>query len=151
VPEIFLVAMTRAHLAQAAILAGQLGYPSSPEEVKARFDRIDASRDDYLCVAATTTLAVAGWIHLHAGCTLESDPDVEVLGLVVDERGRGRGVGRALMVEAERWARERGAAAIRLRSNVVREGAHAFYERLGFRIVKTQYAFEKRLSVQSPL
>ena len=33
---------------------------------------------------------------------------------------------------------------VRLRSNVVREAAHAFYEHLGFEKSKASYAFELR-------
>jgi GNAT superfamily N-acetyltransferase len=137
--------MERRDLEQAAKLAGQLGYPTSLMDLASRFKRVSTSTEDYLCVADTSTLQTAGWIHLHLTRTLESEPQVEVFGLIVDERARRSGVGRALMEEAERWARERGVATVRLRSNIVRKEAHAFYETLGYRIVKTQYAFEKRV------
>lgn len=133
-------------LAEAAALACQLGYPTTEREIAARFERVSQLGDDRLCVAELAG-DVAGWIHLHVSRTLESDPHVEVLGLVVAEASRRQGVGRALMSEAERWARERGVAAVRLRTNVVRAGAHAFYQQLGYQIVKTQRAFEKRLSL----
>jgi hypothetical protein len=32
-----------------------------------------------------------------------------------------------------------------LRSNVIREKAHAFYEKLGYRLIKTQKCFRKGL------
>ena len=35
--------------------------------------------------------------------------------------------------------------AVRVRSNVVRDRAHAFYEREGYRKVKVQQVFEKRV------
>lgn len=54
------------------------------------------------------------------------------------------------MERAERWAREQGCWAIYLRSNVVREGAHAFYERLGYERVKMQLALRKALSREAP-
>ena len=45
----------------------------------------------------------------------------------------------------EQWARERGIRTIGLRSNVIRERAHAFYEREGYTVLKKQKAFRKTL------
>jgi GNAT superfamily N-acetyltransferase len=50
-----------------------------------------------------------------------------------------------LLARAERWAREKGCRAIGLRSNVIRDRAHAFYERHGYKHVKTQKSFRKDL------
>jgi GNAT superfamily N-acetyltransferase len=50
------------------------------------------------------------------------------------------------MEAAERWAIARGHRVLRLRSRVQREGAHRFYERLGYRIAKTSHTFQKQLS-----
>ncbi len=77
---------------------------------------------------------------------MESGAAVEIRGLVVDESRRGAGLGRGLMEHAEEWARGRGVRVIRLRSNVVRGGAHAFYARLGYSLVKTQHIFSKKLT-----
>lgn len=69
----------------------------------------------------------------------------QVGGLVVDAAHRTQGIGRELMLAAERWAVERGCVSVDVRSNVVRKDAHIFYERIGYRNAKTQYAFRKRL------
>ena len=68
------------------------------------------------------------------------------MALVVDERCRGRGIGAALMSEVERWARERGAVKLRVGSRTTREGAHRFYEREGYALVKTSHWFQKDLA-----
>ena len=52
---------------------------------------------------------------------------------------------RRLMEEAEQWARDKGCRSVRLRSNVVRAEAHAFYERLGYSVFKTQKNYRKML------
>ncbi|PYT17392.1 MAG: hypothetical protein DMF51_02620 [Acidobacteria bacterium] len=44
---------------------------------------------------------------------------------------------------AEEWAREHGCVMVRVRSNMKRVEAKPFYERMGYRVVKTQYVFEK--------
>jgi GNAT superfamily N-acetyltransferase len=125
-----------------AALCGQLGYPSSEADVAARWRQLASQTRDRVLVAVIGG-AVVGWIHLHVWVGLESGPDIEIGGLVVDEQHRGAGVGRLLMKEAEDWARHQGCRRIRLRSNVVRTAAHAFYQRIGYRVFKTQYAFEK--------
>jgi GNAT superfamily N-acetyltransferase len=86
-----------------------------------------------------------GAIHATRRETLESGDHVEITGLIVDAQARGTGVGKLLVAAAERWARDLGLRVIRVRSNVVRTGAHAFYERLGFRVLKQQVAFIKEL------
>jgi GNAT superfamily N-acetyltransferase len=84
-------------------------------------------------------------VHVQVGHTLEMSPTAEIAGLVVDEASRGDGMGEALVHRAEAWARERGVAVMRVRSNVIRERAHRFYDRLGYERVKRQVVFKKRL------
>ncbi len=86
-----------------------------------------------------------GWVHAHVSHLVERDPEAQIGGLVVDEACRGGGTGRLLMERAEQWARDRGLKSVYLRSNIIRKDAHAFYKKLGYEIVKTQYAFRKRL------
>ena len=52
--------------------------------------------------------------------------------LIVDEGQRGRGIGRALLVDAMRAARAAGAAQLSLESGPQREAAHALYRSVGF-------------------
>jgi GNAT superfamily N-acetyltransferase len=56
---------------------------------------------------------------------------------------RSGGVGAALVAAAEEWARVKSCARLRVRSNVVRERTHRFYERLGYRVVKSLKVFDK--------
>lgn len=63
----------------------------------------------------------------------------------MDEGYRQAGIGRLLMRSAEQWAREKGCEAITLRSNVLRQEAHIFYEKIGYRRIKTLLAFYKPL------
>ncbi|MCB9496709.1 MAG: GNAT family N-acetyltransferase [Fibrobacteria bacterium] len=59
-------------------------------------------------------------------------PSAIVEDVVVDGKCRGRGIGRAMMVEAMDLARRRGCYKIVLNSNRHRAEAHRFYEGLGF-------------------
>lgn len=136
---------TRRDAERLAELATQLGYPSTPEEVVARLAAIEKDSGHAIFVAENSTGEIHGFAHVFVMRTVESEQRAEIGGLVVDERCRSRGIGRALVAHAEEWAREHGCEAIGLRSNVIRERAHAFYERLGYRHVKTQKAFRKTL------
>jgi GNAT superfamily N-acetyltransferase len=126
-------------------LAGELGYPSTPERVRERFAGIKASLHHATFVAAIDGNTVIGWIHLSEAHTLETDPRAEINGLVVDSNFRSGGVGRLLVERGEEWARRRGLTAMGVRSNILRERTHAFYERLGYAATKTQKVFRKSL------
>ncbi len=125
-----------------ARLASQLGYPASPDDVLERLQLI-GTRSGHEVIVAADRDVVVGWIHLLCDIHLESGEFVEIVGLVVDEARRGKGVGGALLAAAEEWARLRGFASIRLRTNVVRNEAHAFYERAGYTVRKEQKVFMK--------
>ena len=56
----------------------------------------------------------------------------EVRNLHVQEASRGSGIGSALIAEAERIARARGSAGIRVGAGVGNEAARRLYERLGY-------------------
>jgi GNAT superfamily N-acetyltransferase len=128
-----------------AVLAGQLGYPSTTHQVRRRIERIRRRPDHCALVAETADGEVVGWLHVFVSRLLESDPFAEIGGLVVDERHRGSGIGELLMRHAESWARTQGCPTVRLRSNIIRKDAHAFYTKLGYNVTKTQYAFARRL------
>ncbi len=127
-----------------ARLSGQLGYPSTAAEAVARLLEI-RRREDHAVFVAESGGTLLGWLHVLVSYSLLTDTAAEVAGLVIDERHRSAGVGRVLMEHAEQWARNMGCRLVRLRSNVVRTRAHAFYERLGYRVLKTQKAFCKDL------
>lgn len=134
----------REDAAALASLSDQLGYAASPQETQSRLARILPDPDQVILVAESAGQPV-GWIQGAIVESVESGRSVEIMGLVVEERRRGAGVGRALLGWLEAWARERGERKVTLRSNVMRTGAHAFYRRLGYEITKTQHAFRKVL------
>src|SRR6476646_11542559 len=90
-----------------AALITQLGYPSTPVDIARRFVRIEG-RDDQALIVADDGKAVVGWMHVGAHPYLESDESAEILGLVVADGHRSRGVGAALVGAAETWAAQTG-------------------------------------------
>lgn len=127
-----------------AALSIQLGYPATAGETAERLAAL-RERPDNVVLVAEDGGAVLGWLHAGGMLMLESAPFAEVLGLVVDEAHRGKGVGKRLLAGAVRWAADHGYDKLRVRSNVIREDAHRFYEREGFRRAKTQVVLDRRL------
>jgi GNAT superfamily N-acetyltransferase len=76
---------------------------------------------------------------------LEVERRAEVNGLIVDEQARSAGAGWRLLEAAEKWAKKMRCVGMSVRSNVLRERAHAFYLRHGYEHYKTQKAFRKSL------
>ena len=128
-----------------AALSTELGYPMTDSEAEARFADLSGHADHTLLVADEDGRAV-GWIQVSLTRVFEAPTSAEIAGLVVDAGERGRGIGAALVAAAEEWAAARGCRALRVRCNVVRERAHAFYRREGFREVKRQLVFERPIS-----
>jgi len=130
-----------------ADLVTQLGYPTEPRAMEVRVDKLLARPLVHRLVVAPgpTGGKLLGAIHATRREIIESDDHVEIAGLIVDEGARGTGVGKLLVASAERWARDLGLRVLRVRSNVIRTGAHAFYQHLGFKVLKQQIAFIKEL------
>jgi len=127
-------------------LSAVLGYAVPPATMSARLARLLASAADIVAVAVAPPGLVVGWIHGAEHELIETGSHCEILGLVVDADHRRVGAGRELVAAVEAWAAGRGLECVRVRSNVVRVESHPFYERLGYRRVKTQHSYRKPLS-----
>lgn len=128
-----------------AVLSGQLGYPTATAEMKKRLKSLKPASQHGVFVAETAEGEVIGWLHLSVEPLLEVELRGEVNGLVVKEGARSQGAGARLLRAAEAWAAKQGCKSMSVRSNVIRERAHLFYERNGYEQYKTQKAFRKSL------
>jgi GNAT superfamily N-acetyltransferase len=135
--------------ARLADLAGQLSYPSTPQEIARRLAGMASSNEHVAFVAEMPDGEIAGWIAVFVLRGLEVDPRGEISGFIVDERFRSQSVGQYLLARAEQWVRDRGCDVVALRSNVIRDRAHAFYLREGYQHTKTQKTFRKNLTSKS--
>jgi len=127
-----------------AELAGELGYPTTAAEMKVRLRRVKPAATNAIFVADDGG-EVIGWIHVSVSYLLEVPLRAEINGLVVSAATRSRGAGARLLEAAEAWARTKKCEGMSVRSNVIRERAHAFYERNGYEHYKTQKSFRKPL------
>jgi GNAT superfamily N-acetyltransferase len=114
----------------------RLGRPEVTDETRDRCRSIHESQladpaADHL-VAEDEGGAIVGFCSLHYLDRLNYvTPQAWVPDLIVDEDKRSAGVGRALLEEAERRARERGCWVLTLESAHWRTDAHRFYETFG--------------------
>jgi GNAT superfamily N-acetyltransferase len=134
----------RADAGPIAELAGQLGYPATQAQMRKRLRGIKPASEHAVFVAELDK-RVVGWLHVSKQPLLEVEIRAEVNGLVVAEGARSRGAGAILLSKAESWARHQGCKEMSVRSNVIRERAHKFYERNGYEHFKTQKSFRKPL------
>lgn len=123
-----------------ADLLTQLGYPTPPAPVPGRLRRLRVDGQSEAFVAEHEG-SVAGLATVHVQASLTRGDDVaQLTTLVVAERARGIGLGRALVGAAESFARERGCGRLVVTTANHRADAHAFYDRLGWEWTGRRYA-----------
>ena len=96
----------------------EMGYDYPEKQQREKLERLLADGRNRILVAQRGA-EVVGYVHL-------CDYDV----LYAPHMKNIMGIGKALLEAAEVWARETGAAGIRLSSGETRKGAHAFYRSL---------------------
>lgn len=122
-------------------MADQLGYPSFPREFEQRFQELSKMNHHQLYVLEDHS-EIQGWIHLELVSDLIEEKKVEVKAIIVSENSRSKGFGSSLLEKAREWGKVKGVSTIYLSCNIVRDKAHAFYLREGFKKVKTSHFFE---------
>ncbi|WP_289007874.1 GNAT family N-acetyltransferase [uncultured Thermomonospora sp.] len=113
-------------------LLTELGYPCDRTEAERRIRTIIENDRQALVVArvggvVSGLLALDFMYYLPLGTTT-----CRITALVVTSSARGQGLGRQLVLEAERRARAGGATRLELASGSQRKDAHAFYRAVGF-------------------
>lgn len=115
-------------------LLNQLGYPTSIDTFKLRFNAI-AANPSYHTIVAELDGKLVGMAGLCTGLFYEYDGSyVRIVAFVVDANHRGKGIGKRIIQEAESWARKQGAVSIGLNSGnrEERKRAHQFYLNMGY-------------------
>lgn len=125
-----------------ARLAGELGYAVSAERMERRLETLAGEAGELLLVAEAGE-RVLGFVHGQLRRGLLGPRRVEIVALVVDAEARRRGAGRRLVEAVAQWAVELGLGAVRVRTDVRREDAAAFYRALGFVESKRQRVYER--------
>jgi GNAT superfamily N-acetyltransferase len=127
-----------------AKLSVQLGYESNIAQTLIRIQQIKNSNENCAFVAVIDD-QVLGWIHGFYTLRIESDPFVEIGGLIVDETCRNLKIGKQLIDSVNLWAKKHEVKKLKVRCNSKRTESHKFYERVGFKQNKQQIVFEMDL------
>ncbi|MFL6514397.1 MAG: GNAT family N-acetyltransferase [Chthoniobacterales bacterium] len=126
-----------------AELMGELGYPTRTAEMEMRLDTI-LKHPGYRTFVAVIDGGVAGMIGTAVILTHEhNSPGGRILALVVSDKARRRGIGRALIAAAEADFAAKNIRRIALNTRFHREQAHLFYENLGY--ARNGFRFVKEL------
>ncbi len=124
------------------MLIEQLGYPVKRDELSKNIVAIQRTGGEILI--AEVDNEPVGSICVLMDARLAEGIYAEIVSLVVAKKVRGKGIGKALIHEAEIWASNR-VDKVRVRANAKRSGAHAFYVKQGYEETKTQKIFIKKL------
>lgn len=126
-------------------LSNQLGYTTTIEKMQQRLSAILPNTDNCVFVMTANGQLIA-WIHGCYSLRVESDPFVEIGGLVVDADHRRKGIGRMLIEKIIRWALVKNCDKIRVRCNTLRKDSHEFYNSIGFTWIKEQKIFDRPIN-----
>ena len=120
----------------------ELGHPIEEAGVRRNLETLSAAGMlPLVAVIGDEVIAMCG---LSAMVTVHRDAPVgRISVMIVTEEHRGGGIGSLLVAEAEERLAARGCRIVEVTSNQRREGAHHFYEQLGYE--RTSYRFMKRL------
>lgn len=128
-----------------ARLSGVLGSPISEAAVKKNLARILKDADhEFLVFELGERVTAFIEAEIYAPVYAEQVM-LNVLGLVVDEKNQGQGIGAQLLNALEEKAKAREIKVIRLNSGVQRHEAHQFYEHQGYTSNHSQKRFLKFL------
>jgi GNAT superfamily N-acetyltransferase len=139
------IAVRDAALADASAIASlvtQLGYSTAAAAMEPRLKRM-LSLPHHVIVVAECSGDVVGIAGACVDHGVEMDTYGRITALAVDEKWRGRGVGKRLVQHVERWCRERGADRVSLTSGNHRPDSHKFYKALAYEA--TGIRFVKKL------
>lgn len=119
-----------------------MGYEYPVDKTKNKLERLLKSDKDKIFVATVQSIVV-GYIHASDYDTIYAPHMKNIMGIAVSNAYKKQGIGKAMLKEVEKWAKETGASGIRLVSGSSRTGAHEFYRRCGYDGGKQQLNFKK--------
>lgn len=105
-----------------------------PESYVKAFEEIEADKNNELIVAETDGEIVGTLqITFTPSISFQGGKRATVESVRVDEKYRGQGIGKELMLWAIERAKREDCFAVQLKTNAERRDAHRFYENLGFK------------------
>ncbi|MDQ8004388.1 MAG: GNAT family N-acetyltransferase [Pedobacter sp.] len=139
-----LTKITETEAQEIYVLSNQLGYTNNFDLLLGRLRAIIPLEEHAIFIAKADN-KIVGWLHCLVCLRVESPVFVEITGLVVDEKVRGKQIGKKLIEAGKDWSRSQQISLLRIRCNVVRTESHKFYKALEFSESKEQKVFELNL------
>jgi GNAT superfamily N-acetyltransferase len=126
----------------------EFGYETPPDQVVSRLqDLSDAGAAVFVAACRDRVLGV---VTVQKNSVLHRrEDDARITSLVVAAAARRQGLGRRLVMEAERWAQAAACRRIEATSGNARVEAHEFYKRLGYEQSSLRFSKPFRDSYQS--
>lgn len=124
-----------------AALVAALGYEATAGEIRKRLALLKKAGQHALVADRGGAIGVLTTSIMHV--LHRPRPVGRISMMVVAEDQRGQGIGAALVAAAEARLRDAGCGLVEVTSNIRRQRAHAFYERLGYE--RTSYRFARQL------
>ena len=120
----------------------EMGYEYPSEDTKNQLQKLLNDNNNKIYVAVVDD-KVVGYIHANNYDLLYAPHMKNIMGIAVSSDFRKNGIGKMLLDEVEKWAKDTGAFGVRLVSGATRIGAHAFYKSCGYEGNKEQKNFKK--------
>ena len=108
------------------------------QELKLIYGSTQEEFDQFNIIDNIETVIVAYINNTAAGCGCFKTFDkntAELKRMFVDDQFRGEGIGAAILIELENWAKELGYASIILETGTVQIGAVALYKKYGYTVI----------------
>jgi len=122
-----------------ADLLRQMGYVVSESDTAKRIKEYE--QPNYQLLLAKTEEITVGFIALHFYDVLHLPaPEGRISSFCVDEKVRGKGIGKVLLTAAEEYFKENGCYKIVLNSNLKRPETHQFYLNRGYQFTSKHFA-----------
>ncbi len=119
-----------------------MGYSYPLDSTRENLESLLQSTADKIFVAEMDG-QVVGYVHANDYQLLYAPHMKNIMGIAVNRDYQHRGIGSALLRQVEQWAKQTGAAGVRLVSGATRTGAHAFYHQCGYAGDKAQLNLKK--------
>lgn len=126
-----------------ALNRSEMGYEYPLDKTKDKL-RYLLNRKSNKIFVATAENRVVGYIHASDYDSIYLPPLKNIMGIAVMSDCKKKGIGKALLLAVETWARDTGASGVRLVSGAERTGAHEFYRCCGYDGGKQQINFKKK-------
>ena len=120
----------------------EMGYEYPLDKTQKKLSTLLKSSHNKIFVAVIDN-QVVGYVHANDYDTMYAPHMKNIMGIAVKSEYKRLGIGKALLMQVEKWAKQTNALGVRLVSGGTRKQAHEFYRHCGYCHEKQQINFKK--------